>query len=68
LIIEINDEPGRCISDPDLAKIAEWASKQIYLTPDREFRKCFSLLREGADTLLRRRALALNYQIKKENT
>lgn len=60
ITITLNDEPGHCISDHDLAVLADWASKQHNLA-DREFKNCFSMFREGADTLLRRRARATQF-------
>ena len=62
MIITLNDEPGRCISDHDLAVLADWANKQRHLTPNVEFKQSFSMLREGADLLLRKRARATNYE------
>lgn len=61
MTITLHDEPARCISDSDLAVLADWASKQRHLSPDSGFRRCFAMIREGADTLLRRRARATEY-------
>jgi len=64
MTIELDDQPGRCISDHDLGALADWANKQKHLSANLEFKKCFAMIREGADTLLRKRALATRFQEK----
>ncbi len=61
ITIELDDQPGRAISDHDLAALASWANKQKHLSQHPNFRKSFAMIREGADTLLRGRALATEY-------
>jgi hypothetical protein len=61
MIIELDDHPARCISQHDLGALAEWANKQKHLALDPDFKKCYAMIREGADTLLRKRALATEY-------
>lgn len=43
-------------SDKDLATLADWATDMIVEHPNPAWKKAYSLLREGADTVLRRRA------------
>ncbi len=48
LLAESNDR----LSDVDLAQLAQWASARAKEAP-KEFKRGYSLLREGADLLLR---------------
>lgn len=61
-------EQGDDFTDHDLATLADWAAKKVHdgMTP--QWRRAYSLLREGADLLLRRRAKSdvLCEQTKKE--
>ena len=43
-------------TDHDLATLADWAAKKVHDGMNSEWRRPYSLLREGADLLLRRRA------------
>ena len=56
MTIVLNDDPGRCISDHDLAVLSEWANKQKHLTQASEFKKPFAMIREACDLMLRYRA------------
>lgn len=47
-----------CISNSDLAVLADWAGKQKFKVTNPDWRRPFALFREGADLLLRRRARA----------
>jgi len=44
------------LSNDDLAVIADWAGTKKFNAPDSNWKRAYALLREGADTLLRRRA------------
>lgn len=44
------------LTDQDLAALADWAGEQKRLTPDAHWKRAYALIREGADTVLRRRA------------
>lgn len=58
IMIKLSDVPENAISDQDLARLAEWANKQKHLSfREPQIAKCFAMIREGADTLLRQRAL-----------
>jgi hypothetical protein len=65
-------DKSRCISDHDLALLADWANMQKFKTDDQKWRRAFALIREGADLLLRRRAALTsdqsNSQGKKNDT
>jgi hypothetical protein len=43
-------------TDHDLATLADWASKKAHEGMNPEWRRAYSLIREGADLMLRRRA------------
>jgi hypothetical protein len=47
---------GKDLSNHDLSVLADWANEGTRNTPDSNWRRAYSLLREGADLLLRRRA------------
>lgn len=47
-----------CISNQDLAVLADWAATLKNSVSSLEWKRAFSSLKEGADSLLRRRALA----------
>lgn len=65
--IELKDgDVFNCISDSDLAALADWAEKQKYAVPHPDMHRPFSLIREGADTLLRRRARSRGETISKK--
>lgn len=46
------------LSDHDLAHLADWASTWKDLTPNPSWKRAYALIREGADMLLRRRAMS----------
>lgn len=46
------------LSDHDLAHLSDWASGWHKLTPNKDWKRAFSLIREGSDLLLRRRAMS----------
>lgn len=50
------EKQGNDLTNHDLAALAEWASNKKH-TEAPEWKKAYALIREGADTLLRRRAL-----------
>lgn len=57
-VINLSDVPETSISDRDLAALAEWANKQKHLAfREPQIAKSFAMIREGADTILRARAL-----------
>ena len=47
---------GKDLSNHDLSVLADWANDGTRNTPNVDWRRAYSLLREGADLLLRRRA------------
>jgi hypothetical protein len=49
-------ENGNDLSNHDLAVLADWAGRMKYSVSNPEWKRAYSLLREGADLLLRRRA------------
>lgn len=55
-----------CISNHDLAVLADWAGKRKYASQNKDWQRPFSLIREGADLLLRRRAHASENENKSE--
>ena len=58
--ITLRDSGARgCISDHDVAVLADWAGEQKQITPNPDWKRAFSLIREGADLLLRRRARSI---------
>lgn len=46
------------LTDHDVAVLADWASRRKISASDNEVKRAYSLLREGADLLLRQRALS----------
>jgi len=56
LITLSNDGAFDGITDHDLAVLADWAGERKQLVPNPDWKRAFSLIREGADLLLRRRA------------
>ena len=44
------------LTNHDLASLADWANTGTRNTPNTDWKRAYSLLREGADLLLRRRA------------
>lgn len=54
LLIEQKDE----LSDHDLATLADWAARRRHTISKPEWKRAYSLLREGADLLNRQRALS----------
>lgn len=55
---ELIHQNGNDLSDHDLAHLADWANdnKNIVLNP--AWKKGYALIREGADLLIRRRAMS----------
>jgi hypothetical protein len=62
LLKENND-----LTNHDLAVLADWANRRKLAVKDTERRRAFSLIREGADTLLRQRVQSNGETTKKEN-
>ncbi len=56
------------LTDSDVATLADWAAKKVHTVPHPEWKKAYSLIREGSDLLLRRRAKSADNGIEKENT
>lgn len=46
------------LTDHDLAHLADWATVQKDNTPNPAWKRAYALIREGADLLLRRRAMS----------
>ena len=46
------------LTDHDLAHLADWASEVKDHTPNQNWKRAYALIREGADMLLRRRAMS----------
>jgi hypothetical protein len=46
------------LTDHDLAHLADWANDWVKNTPNPDWKKAYALIREGADLLLRRRAMS----------
>jgi hypothetical protein len=44
------------LSDHDLASLADWAGENQRKVPNQDWKRAYALIREGCDTLLRRRA------------
>ena len=44
-------------TDHDLSHLAEWADEQARSVPSRSWKRAYALIREGADLLMRRRAM-----------
>jgi hypothetical protein len=44
------------MTDHDLAVLADWAGKRAHTVPQKDWKRAYALMREGADLLLRRRA------------
>jgi len=55
-------ENGHDLTDHDLAHLADWASYMKEQVPNPDWKKAYSLMREGADLLLRRRAMSRVYE------
>lgn len=53
---EYLDERGD-LSNEDLAVLAQWASERKKKHVEKDWKSPYALIREGCDTLLRRRAL-----------
>ena len=47
------------LTNHDLATLADWASKKVHEVPNAEWKRAYSLMREGSDLLLRRRAKSI---------
>jgi len=45
-------------TDHDLSHLAEWANEMVVSTPNPSWKRAYALIREGADLLLRRRAMS----------
>lgn len=56
-VIEMLIEYTNEMSDSDLAEIADWADYHAKEVPNPTWKRAYALIREGADLLLRRRAL-----------
>lgn len=46
------------LTDHDLAHLADWATQWKDSTPNPAWKRAYALIREGADLLLRRRAMS----------
>ena len=44
------------LTDDDVAALADWAGNKARTLPSSDWKRAYSLIREGADLLLRRRA------------
>jgi len=49
--------------DSDLAELADWADYHAKDVPNPRWKRAYALIREGADLLLRRRALTRQAEI-----
>jgi hypothetical protein len=55
------------LTNHDLASLADWAGKKVHAVPHPEWKRAYSLIREGSDLLLRRRAKVNDNGFEKEN-
>ena len=55
-MFEMLNRNGGELTDHDVAVLSDWASEQQRDTPNKDWKRAYALLREGADLLLRRRA------------
>jgi hypothetical protein len=46
------------LTNHDLAHLADWANECKNFTPNPDWKRAYALIREGADLLLRRRAMS----------
>jgi hypothetical protein len=67
ILKELLAQNGNDLRDEDLAVLADWAAIKVHEVVNPLWRRPYSLLREGADLLLRRRASAGNEKKKTEN-
>jgi hypothetical protein len=61
-LFEYLNENSNNFNDHDLAVLSDWANDQKNTVPSKDWKKAYSLIREGADLLLRRRARSKMYQ------
>ena len=54
------------LTNHDLATLADWAAKKVHDVPNPEWKRAYSLIREGSDLLLRRRAKSTEENCEKE--
>jgi hypothetical protein len=55
-LLKLLQQQSNDLTNEDLAVLADWANNRKHLTPDPDWKRAYALVREGADTLLRRRA------------
>jgi len=55
-LFEYLNENKNDLTNHDLSVLADWANEWKGMTPNQDWKKAYSLIREGADLLLRRRA------------
>ena len=57
-LFELLTENQNDLSNHDLAHLADWANDWKNNSPNPDWKRAFALIREGADLLLRRRAMS----------
>ena len=55
-LFELMNAQGDNLTPHDIAVLADWASEEAKKIPNKEWKRAYSLIREGADLLLRRQA------------
>lgn len=57
-MFELLQQNGNDLSDHDLAHLADWANDNKNAVANPHWKKAYALIREGADLLIRRRAMS----------
>lgn len=68
ITIDLDGDTNGGISDHDLAVLADWAGKEAHTVPHYSWKRAYSLIREGADLLLRRRARSIEDPVTEPST
>ena len=55
-LFELMNAQRNNLTPHDIAVLADWASEEAKKIPNKEWKRAYSLIREGADLLLRRQA------------